>query len=290
MLHRILGGAKPFVAAAAMLSLAACAGTQLDSAKGLTPQGDDFAKALYAEYIALAEAEFAEGDYEDADAFAGRAISAAAGAPPAPEALDARTLPSEHRGALAEAHRRLTAALDAGAAGKVPEASARGQAMFDCWMQEAEENIQPSDIQWCRDRFKVALQVMEDAVAGQPAAAPATPPVTFANFTVYFDFDSSAITPQTLSVLIDAADASDEMGASSITVSGYADRSGSAAYNMALSKRRADAVAAELKSLLGSTAPANMPIEAFGEGNNKVVTPDGVKEPKNRRVKIEIRK
>jgi OmpA-OmpF porin, OOP family len=287
MLHKILGGAKPFLAAAAMMSLAACAGMQLESARGLTPQGDAFSKALYQEYLGLAEMEFAEGDYADADEFASRAIASAAGTPPGPEALDARPIPAEHKGALSEAHRRLTAALAAGAAGKVPEVSARGQAMFDCWMQEAEENIQPADIAWCRDRFQVALAEMEAAVASQPA--PAVPPVTFANFTVYFDFDSNAITPQTLSTLIDAANASDDMGASSITVSGYADRAGSEAYNQALSQRRADAVSAELKSLIGATAPA-MTIEAFGESNNKVVTPDGVKEAKNRRVKIEIRK
>lgn len=289
MLQRILGGAKPLIAAAAMLSLSACAGFQVDNARGLTPEGDAFSKALYQEYVALAEMEFAEGDYADSDEFAGRAIAAAAGTPPGPEALDARVIPAEHKGALSEAHRRLVAALDAGAAAKVPGASARGQAMFDCWMQEAEENFQPADIAWCRDRFKVALQAMEAAVAEQPAAAAAPPPVTFANFTVYFDFDSSAITPETLSTLIDAADASDDMGASTMTISGYADRSGSAAYNEALSQRRADAVAAELKSLLGTTVPA-MTLEAFGEGSNKVVTPDGVKEPKNRRVKIEIRK
>lgn len=287
MLQRILGGAKPLIAAAAMLSLSACAGFQVDNARGLTPEGDAFSKALYQEYLALAEMEFAEGDYEDSDEFASRAIAAAAGTPPGPEALDARVIPAEHKGALSEAHRRLVAALDAGAAAKVPEASARGQAMFDCWMQEAEENFQPADIAWCRDRFWPALEAMEAAVADQPVAA--APPVTFANFTVYFDFDSSAITPETLSTLIDAADASDDMGASTMTISGYADRSGSEAYNMALSQRRADAVAAELGSLLGTTAPT-MTLEAFGESNNKVVTPDGVKEPKNRRVKIEIRR
>lgn len=287
MLQKILGGAKPLIAAAAMLSLSACAGFQVDHARGLTPEGDAFSKALYQEYLALSEMEFAEGDYEDSDLFAAAAIASAAGNPPAPEALDSRVIPAEHKGALSEAHRRLIAALDAGAAAKVPEASARAQAMFDCWMQEAEENFQPADIAWCRDRFWPALEAMEAAVAAQPVAA--APSVTFANFTVYFDFDSSAITPETLSTLIDAADASDDMGASTMTISGYADRSGSAAYNMALSQRRADIVAAELKSLLGSTAPA-MTLEAFGEGNNKVVTPDGVKEPKNRRVKIEIRK
>ncbi len=295
MLHRILGGAKPVFAGLAMLSLAACAGMELQTARGLDPQGGAFNVALYQEYLTLAEMEFAEGDYEDSDVFADRAISAAAGSPTAPEALDARPIPGVHRGPLAEARRRLMTALDAGAADKVPEASARGQAMFDCWMQEAEENIQPADIAWCRERFQAALAAMEEAVAEAPAAAapapaaPAAPPVTFANFTVYFDFDSTVLKPLTISTLIDAADASDDMGATSITISGYADRSGPAAYNMALSQRRADAVAAELKDLLGSAAPS-MSLQALGETKNKVVTPDGVKEPKNRRVKIEIRR
>ena len=287
MLQKILGGAKPFFAAAAMMSLAACAGFQLDNARGVTPTGDAFSQALYQEYLTLSEMEFAEGDYEDSDVFAAAAIASANGTPPAPEALDSRVIPAEHKGALSEAHRRLTAALEAGAATMVPEASARGQAMFDCWMQEAEENFQPADIAWCKERFEAALATMEAAVGEQPVAVAA--PVTFANFTVYFDFDSSAISPQTLSTLIDAADASDDMGASTMTISGYADRSGSEAYNMALSERRANAVANELRGLLGAGGPT-MALEAYGEKNNKVITPDGVKEAKNRRVKIEIRK
>src|SRR3546814_20114116 len=73
-----------------------------------------------------------------------------------------------------------------------------------------------------------------------------TPAVTFANFTVYFDFDKSTLTAETQSTLIDAANAADGMSAKSITVSGYADRSGSDAYNMRLSQRRAEAVAQEI--------------------------------------------
>src|SRR3546814_3053196 len=85
--------------------------------------------------------------------------------------------------------------------------------------------------------------------------AETTPTVTFANFTVYFDFDKSTLTAETQSTLIDAANAADGMSAKSITVSGYADRSGSDAYNMRLSQRRAEAVAQELTSLIGANAP-----------------------------------
>lgn len=289
MFMKIMGGAKPALAAVAMLGLAGCAGMQIDSARGLSAEGE-FNKGLYEGYLLLSEREYAEGDYADSDVFAARAIAAAGGSAGEPEALSARDVPATHKGELAEARRRLVAALEAGAADKVPGASARGVVMFDCWMQEIEEDFQPEDIAWCKDRFMVALGVMESAVAAPPKAAapaPAAPKVTFANFTVYFDFDSTELTSATLSTLIDAANAADEMGAGSITVSGYADRSGSAEYNQGLSQRRAEAVAAELKA---SEASGALATQWFGESNNKVRTPDGVKEAKNRRVKIEIRK
>lgn len=283
MITRMIGAAKPAVAAVLMLGLTACAGFQLDNAKGLTPSGDAFSGALYNEYLLLSEMEFAEGDYRDSDVFANRAIASAAGTPPEPEALDARKIPAEAQGALAEARRNLMDALNAGARTAKPAAAARAQASFDCWMQEQEENFQPEDIKWCRDRFDAAM-----AEIGTPAPAPA-PQVTFVNFTVYFDFDKSSITPAAQAILIDAANAADDMKASTVTVSGYTDRAGPADYNMRLSQRRADTVAAELAGLIGPGAPA-MTILAFGETDNLVETPDGVKEERNRRVKIEIRR
>lgn len=286
MFIRLTGATKLAVAAAAMLGLSACAGFQLQNAKGLSPSGDAFSAALYKEYLVLAEMEFAEGDYLDSDVFAKRAIASANGKPPAPEELNARNIPAAAQGELAEARRLLTEALGAGAGASKPDAAARAQASFDCWMQEQEENFQPKDIMWCKDRFKAAMAQIGEA---PKKAEPPKPSITFANFTVYFDFDKSDLTAETQATLIDAANAADDMGAKSITVSGYADRSGPAAYNMKLSQRRAEAVAKELTALIGANAPA-MTLQAFGETQNKVVTPDGVKEAKNRRVKIEIRK
>ncbi|EDP63489.1 OmpA/MotB [alpha proteobacterium BAL199] len=285
MFTKMIGATKLAVAATAMLGLSACAGFQLDNAKGLTPSGDAFSAGLYKEYLVLAEMEFAEGDYMDSDTFAARAIASANGKPPAPEELASRDIPAAAQGGLAEARRKLMEALDGGARTAKPDAAARAQASFDCWMQEQEENFQPADIKWCKDRFDAAMAQLGTPA---PAAAP-KPSITFANFTVYFDFDKSTLTAQTQSTLIDAANAADDMAATNIEVSGYADRSGSEAYNMALSQRRADAVAKELTTLIGAKAPA-MKRLAFGESQNKVVTPDGVKEAKNRRVKIEIRK
>ena len=78
-MFRLMDSWKPVAAGLAMLSLAACAGTQLDAAKSVQPSGGAFSTNLYKEYIALAQAEFDEGDYMDADVFASRAMAAAAG-------------------------------------------------------------------------------------------------------------------------------------------------------------------------------------------------------------------
>jgi outer membrane protein OmpA-like peptidoglycan-associated protein len=278
-MFRMIEAWKPVVAGMALLSLAACAGTQLDAAKRVSPDGADaFSTNLYKEYIGLAQMEFDEGDYQDSDVFAERAMAAAGGAPTLPEELGARNIPNKYQGEIAEARRNLMAALDAGGRTATPDHAARAQAMFDCWTQEAEEDIQPSDIEWCRDRFDAALAQM----------APA-PTVSFLNYTVYFDLDSTAISGEADATLKDAAEAAKGMPAGSVTVSGYADRSGAADYNLALSERRANVVEAALKSLMGATA-AIFTLEAFGETQNKVITPDGVVNEKNRRVKVEIRK
>jgi len=67
-------------------------------------------------------------------------------------------------------------------------------------------------------------------------------------------------------------------------LAGHADRSGSDAYNVALSQRRADSV----KGYLSAHAiPAGViSTEAFGESRPRVATADGVREVQNRRVEV----
>ncbi len=69
-------------------------------------------------------------------------------------------------------------------------------------------------------------------------------------------------------------------------VNGYTDTSGSPRYNMGLSVRRANAVAAEL---VRDGVPKNViAIRGFGETHLLVPTGPGVREPQNRRVEIII--
>jgi OOP family OmpA-OmpF porin len=274
--------------------LAGCAGQQLQMAEKATPGGGPFDKELFAQYLALAKAEYAEADYGDSDAFANRALASAAGTPPGPEAVEARDIPPQFVGELKAAFRELNEVLDVGAV-RFPKVAAKAQAAFDCWLQEQEENLQPEDIAKCKGDFTSALNALKAALAPAPApkkaAAPAAPAPAvkkYENFTVLFAHDSSAISKDEGKNVNQAVLAIDTAAPKKVIISGYADRSGNADYNMTLSGNRAGAVAWMLQDNASTDLKGKIDIKVYGETNNKVLTADGKREPKNRRVKIEV--
>jgi OOP family OmpA-OmpF porin len=117
-----------------------------------------------------------------------------------------------------------------------------------------------------------------------PAAAPAPPPISPQVFLVFFDWDRADITPAGMDVVRHAADAYKAGGSVRLQVTGYTDLSGSAGYNQRLSERRADNVANALAKL--GVARSDMAVAGRGENDPRVPTPQGVREPQNRRVEI----
>jgi len=121
------------------------------------------------------------------------------------------------------------------------------------------------------------------AAAPPPPPAPAPPPPA-RQFVVYFEFDKSDLTPEGAKVVQDAVAAYKQTGSARIAVTGYTDLAGTQRYNLALSKRRADTVRA---ALVRQGVPDSAIAEAWrGKENPAVPTPDGVREPRNRRVEI----
>ena len=280
-----LPGMKAATLTVASILLAGCVGTELDVAKSLTPNGPDFSKSLYAEYIMLSTAEFNEGDYEDADTFATRAIDAAAGVPADIEALDARMIPLVHKGALATARRELSEVFAATSTTKDPVNSAKAQAAFECWMQEQEENIQPEDVEKCKADFAAAMAAIRLAMAPSDPPAPAAVDLSY---TVFFGFDSDVVDAAALEEIVKAVKAYDAVSGSRVSVGGYTDRAGNPDYNVALAERRARNVAEAMNDLAKNALSGKIDISVFGEQNNAVPTPDGKQEQGNRRVKIDI--
>jgi OmpA-OmpF porin, OOP family len=122
---------------------------------------------------------------------------------------------------------------------------------------------------------------------GAPAAAappPPTPMPAATSFMVFFDWDRSNLSAQALATIQQAADAFKAKGSARITATGHTDTSGPENYNMALSLRRANAVK---DALVRDGVPATaIAVVGRGEQGLLVPTPDGVREPQNRRVEI----
>lgn len=114
-------------------------------------------------------------------------------------------------------------------------------------------------------------------------AAPAQPQVPN-NYIVFFDFDRSAVSPEADRIVAAAAANAQQARATVIEVTGHADRSGSANYNLRLSQRRADSIK---QALVAKGIPANeISVTAAGESQPLVATADGVREAQNRRVQV----
>ena len=135
----------------------------------------------------------------------------------------------------------------------------------------------------------LATAFMLGACASQPAPAPPPPPPPAAQsqaFMVFFDWDRANLSAQALNTVQQAATAFKTRGSAQITATGHTDTSGSEAYNMALSLRRANAVK---NALVQEGVPAQaISVIGRGEASPLVATGDGVREPQNRRVEIVI--
>ena len=118
--------------------------------------------------------------------------------------------------------------------------------------------------------------------APAPTAAPA--PAPSRTYLVFFDWDKADLSARAKQVIAEAAQNSTRVQVTQIEVNGYADTTGTAQYNLGLSRRRADNVAAEL---VRDGVPKNViAIKAFGDTHLLVPTGPGVREPQNRRVEI----
>jgi outer membrane receptor protein involved in Fe transport len=123
------------------------------------------------------------------------------------------------------------------------------------------------------------------AAAYVPPAVVAPKPAPVAHsYMVFFDFNKSDLTPQAVAIVDQAAGNAAPAKATELVVTGHTDTVGSDAYNMRLSRRRAESVAAELEKQ--GIKSSEIEIVAKGKHDLLVPTKDGVKEPQNRRVTI----
>ena len=284
--HLVMGGA--------LIVLGACAGgADFDRVAKMPSKGTPFQAALQKEYVELSRSEYSESDIGDMIFFAERGKMAAEAMNFGPQMVSARALPANKVGALSGARERLVKALAGGAKGRAPKHAARAQAMFDCWMQEQEENFQPEDIIRCRAEFNAAMaklkMPMMAKAAPKPMPAPMPAPEKLPGpFTVYFDFDKMDINAAAKKSIIDIAVAHLESKPGTIMLGGHTDRSGSNDYNDSLSRMRAQTVAAAL--IKTGIPTSKIRVDSFGENLTQVSTSNDKRERLNRRVVVIFRR
>jgi len=135
----------------------------------------------------------------------------------------------------------------------------------------------------------VGAALLVGACSNEPQAVQAPPPpphAQSASFMVFFDWDRSDVSAVAMNTIRQAADNYRATGQTRITTIGHTDTSGPRAYNMALSLRRANAV----KNVLVQQGVPATAIAVVGRGEDEplVQTGDGVREPQNRRVVIQV--
>jgi len=120
-----------------------------------------------------------------------------------------------------------------------------------------------------------------------PPPAPAPRPAPQARqFVVYFDWDRSTLTAEAQQVVTQAAAYARSGNPTRVLVVGHTDTSGSAAYNLGLSNRRARTVADAL--VAAGVNGGVVSLDGRGETQLARATADGVREPLNRRATVDI--
>lgn len=286
---------------AAPLVLGACGGPYLELlvTHGWTVDGDferakaakaadgSFNEHLRVKYLALAQLERDEYDWMDAAYFARRAGDAGKGEKVLP-AIPVDDVFMEPESAVAElvaARGELLSVLDGGARDKFADLASTAQTMYDCWVQEQEENHQFDEIAACKKGFWDAMNAMKKPPEMPKKAEPVEPLAR--DYLVFFDFDKSNIRADAASILEKVMKARETLGSKDTALIGHADRSGADTYNQKLSEHRA----ATVRDWLVKKGLPKTGISAVGKGESdpRVPTPDGVREQENRRVEIHLK-
>ncbi len=274
-----------------------------DSAEELGANGTDFGNALYRGYSSLADERDGAFDLTDAEHFNHKARAAARRSAVQPDAVADRDLTDEQMPMFQDALDRMRIAFERGGMTLAPRAAADAQVSYDCWIEATEANrtVRRADSgneDSCKGEFETAMAKVEAAATHeltqvnytQEAAIPApakAPEPQAASFIVYFQFDSNQPTAVGSDTLAQVVKAVREDEGLSVRLTAHADSTGSSAYNLALSRRRLDAVtAAFLEADISLDRISEE--DAMGESAPLVPTGDGVREAGNRAVEISL--
>ncbi|MGI9294737.1 MAG: OmpA family protein [Pseudomonadales bacterium] len=135
---------------------------------------------------------------------------------------------------------------------------------------------------------RVELFLSFDESAGDTREIPAhSQPLEEKTFIVNFDFDDATLSNEAKRDLAEVSAYAVGINDGQLVISGHTDRTGSEAYNEKLSSHRAQKVAQAI--IACGLDFDNIHVSYEGETKPAVETPNGVQEPRNRRVEITVK-
>lgn len=129
---------------------------------------------------------------------------------------------------------------------------------------------------------KEIKEVFGPALAAQP-----DPEGRFISFILYFEHDSTKLTPESKNLMMEVLQTIKNRKSKEIFVVGHTDLVGTEAYNIELSSKRAN----HIRNLLVSSGikSSALFVSYYGKARPLIVTKDEVPEPRNRRVEVIVR-
>lgn len=264
------------------------------SSEGLDPTGIAFSNALYDGYSELSKERRAAPDPKDGEYFNHKARTAARRSVVLPDWPSDRELSDDDRSVFSSALQLMSTAFERGGREVAPQDAAKAQVSYDCWIEAAEWDRE-DDIKRCRQAFQDAMNAVSAAadyelteVDFRPRMAPQVAAVAVAveGYLVYFEWNSTAVTPAGQAALQEGIRAAEANPETAINLVGHADRSGPEGYNQGLSERRALVV---IETMTQAGIPrSRITWTAVGEDQPLVPTADGVREQGNRVVEVDL--
>lgn len=251
-------------------------------------------------YRDLAQQENYEHHFNEELIFAQKSDRAKAGESVQPHAVHQRHLPPWSISELQQAYDLLIKNRSSGITRQYPYLVAHSQVMFDCWLEEQEENINEHDINICRQAFYDANNQLQAQLKTARIPMQHSMPHTDSDkchcdhdkmakspqkqFIIYFELDSAQLTEASIAIFNQIREESERLKPRRIVVQGHTDRSGKQSYNTQLSEQRVKATISGL--LIAGLSKEKVQAGHFGEDRPRVATADGKVLAENRRVEI----
>jgi OOP family OmpA-OmpF porin len=142
-----------FLMFALQLLLPGCWRFGVDELRNIEPNGTAFQNALSGFYLKFSESEAKQYDWRSAEYFAQKGIKSANGEEVLPENPKDWDVPETMTAPIIKAREILLKAVDPRSKNIEPETSALAYFLFDCWVEQQEEDWQTEHIESCRGEF-----------------------------------------------------------------------------------------------------------------------------------------